>query len=587
MSGKFALVFGNTQYADPALAQLTAPGKDAEDLARVLKEPGLCAFDEVAVYLNELSSSAIEAIDAFFDDRKPDDLLVLYFSGHGIRDELGSLYLAFRNTIRSRLRSTALKAEYVREAMDESRSKRQVLILDCCNSGAFPPGAKAELGGAMGMAVALQGYGRYVLTASDATQFAWEGDRLIGETSNSLFTHFLVKGLEGDADRDGDGTISVDDLYDYAFGQVSRLTPNQTPTKSASIQEGEIVLRQITRLEDIKPVSLPDELVEAMGDERTFVRESAVQQLARLLQGKNLGLARSAREALQKISDQDDSLRVRKAASDALAPILAADQQAQEEHLASQQTEADERAQLKGQEELAARQQAAEEQRAHEKVEAKQPGGMNSFALPAQPEPQEARPARENIQSKVRPQWISVLWIAVGCAFSGAVLSVVSMAVGLYSTIDAVLLLVVFGLCIGSTIALVLLFDHAVTRGSRLLAILFSWAIGWAVTGAILSHAIAGAATVDFVRIWALGWLIGSFATAANLRAEGAVRGWVPVFWITLAWTLGGAIDAYIAWTGSSNLIVLLAIGGAVTGTLGGAVMMWLMRNAGDTSLRA
>lgn len=35
MSGKFALIIGNTEYTDPGLAQLTAPGKDAEDLARV------------------------------------------------------------------------------------------------------------------------------------------------------------------------------------------------------------------------------------------------------------------------------------------------------------------------------------------------------------------------------------------------------------------------------------------------------------------------------------------------------------------------------------------------------------------------
>jgi hypothetical protein len=318
MSGKYALIIGNTEYIDPGLAQLTAPGKDTADFARVLKEHELCAFDQVKILLNQLSSTVIEAIDEFFDQKKPDDLLVLYFSGHGVRDEFGSLYLAFKNTIRSRLRSTAVKSDYIREAMDQSRSRRQVVVLDCCNSGAFPQGTKAEVGGAMGMTVAFQGYGRFVLTASDATQFAWEGDKVIGETQNSLFTHFLVKGLEGEADTDGDGKITVDELYDFAFSQISRVTPKQTPTKSSSKQEGEIVLRQITRLEDIKPAPLPAPVLDSLENALPEVRLAAVQQLIRLLNGKNLGLARSAREALQKISENDDSRLVSKAAAQAL-----------------------------------------------------------------------------------------------------------------------------------------------------------------------------------------------------------------------------------------------------------------------------
>src|SRR6266496_4715648 len=340
MSGKFALIIGNTEYIDPGLAQLTAPGKDAEDFGRVLKDQNLCGFDEVKVLLNQLSSSVIEGIDEFFDQKKPDDMLVLYFSGHGVRDELGSLYLAFTNTIRTRLRSTAIKADYIKEAMDQSRSKRQVLILDCCNSGAFPQGTKAEVGGVMGLTQAFQGYGRFVLTASDATQFAWEGNKLIGETDNSLFTHFLVKGLEGEADLDSDGKITVDDLYDYAFEEVSKVTPKQTPTKSASKVEGDIILRQITRLEDIKPVSLPDELMEASEDSRTFVREGAVPQLEKLLKGKNLGLARSAREALERMEREDDSRRVSQAATKALEAIRESEklalQKAEEEHFAEE-----------------------------------------------------------------------------------------------------------------------------------------------------------------------------------------------------------------------------------------------------------
>jgi len=390
MSGKYGLIIGNTEYIDPGLAQLSAPGKDTEDFARILKDKDLCAFDEVKILLNQLSSSVIEAVDEFFDQKKPDDMLVLYFSGHGVRDEMGSLFLAVKNTIRSRLRSTAIRSDYIREAMDQSRSKRQILILDCCNSGAFPQGTKAEVGGTMGMTRAFQGYGRFVLTASDATQFAWEGDKVIGQTENSLFTHFLVKGLEGEADGDGDGKITVDELYDYAYDQISRVTPKQTPTKSASKQEGEIVLRQITRLEQIKPVALPDELIEAIEDSRTFVREGAVQQLEKLLRGRNLGLARSAREILERMEREDDSRRVSQAATQALEPSRQAEQltlhKTEEERLASERKAKEETERLLAEQkaereaERLATIKAEEERKAREEAERKAREEAEKFA---------------------------------------------------------------------------------------------------------------------------------------------------------------------------------------------------------------
>src|SRR4029078_11904362 len=146
------------------------------ELVRVLDSREICAFDDLVVLFNEVSYKVSETIDYFFSNKKPSDLLILYFSGHGVRDEYGSLYLAVKNTDRERLRSTAIKSDFIREAMDQSRSKRQILILDCCNSGAFAQGAKAEIGGSIGTAKAFEGtgYGRVILTASDSTQFAWE-----------------------------------------------------------------------------------------------------------------------------------------------------------------------------------------------------------------------------------------------------------------------------------------------------------------------------------------------------------------------------------------------------------------------------
>jgi len=323
MSGKFALIIANTEYTDSGLAQLTAPGQDAKELARVLNSPEICAFDDVVVLFNETASKAGEGIDYFLSNRKPNDLLVLYFSGHGVRDEYGALYLAVKNTNRARLRSTAIKSDFIREAMDQSRSKRQVLILDCCNSGAFAQGTKAEIGGSVGTASAFEGtgYGRVVLTASDSTQFAWEGDKVTGETENSLFTHYLVKGLEGEADTNGDGRITIDELYDYAYEQIVNITPKQTPGKWSYKQQGEILLRQNIRIEDTKPVQLPDDLLAAINSSLPFIREGAVSQLKEVLKGKNLSLARSARLALERMVAEDDSRRVADAAVKALGSI--------------------------------------------------------------------------------------------------------------------------------------------------------------------------------------------------------------------------------------------------------------------------
>jgi caspase domain-containing protein/WD40 repeat protein len=386
MSGKFALIIGNTEYTDPGLAQLTAPGKDAEDFARVLKDQEICAFDDVNTLLNQPSYVVSEAIDAFFYQKKPDDLLIVYFSGHGVRDEYGALYLAVKNTNRTRLRATAIRSDYIREAMDQSRSKRQVVILDCCNSGAFPQGTKAEVGGTMGMVSALQGYGRFVLTASDATQYAWEGNQIIGETQNSLFTHFLVKGLEGEADGDGDGRITIDELYDYAYEEIAKLTPKQTPTKSISKQEGEIVLRQIMRIEDIKPVSLPGELMDEIEDTRPYVREAAVQKLDKLIKGRNIGLARSAREALEKIATDDNTTRrVAQMATQLLESIRQAEK-AEEERKAREEAE------------RIAAQKAEEERLAAEKAEAERKAREEAERLLAERKAEEERKAREEAE---------------------------------------------------------------------------------------------------------------------------------------------------------------------------------------------
>jgi formylglycine-generating enzyme required for sulfatase activity len=322
VTSKFALVIANTEYEDASFAKLTAPGKDAEEFAQVLRDAELAAFDDVQVLINEGEGKTRRSIARFFAERKPADLLLLYFSGHGVRNEQGQLFLAANDTEISILEATGIPAEFITRAMNTSRSQRQLLILDCCNSGAFAHGSKSAsgVGKSMGIASAFEGdgYGRVVLTATDATQFAWEGDKVIGDTQKSVFTHFLIEGLKGEADRDSDGRIHVDELYDYAYEQVVRRTPKQTPGKWSYKQQGDMILRENLKPRDVKPSPLPADLLELLSHPNSGVRKVGIQDLISLLDGKHLGLSRAAQEKLREIAETDDSLTLRKTAGDTL-----------------------------------------------------------------------------------------------------------------------------------------------------------------------------------------------------------------------------------------------------------------------------
>ncbi len=319
MSRRLALVIGNSDYLDAKLARLAAPGEDVNDLAEVLRTPSIGGFDEVTSLVNASAPVVRRSIARFFTDKRPDDLLLLYFSGHGVRDDHGRLYLAVQDTEYDLLNATAIPAGFVTDEMDRSRSRRQVLILDCCHSGAFAQGAKGAPGQSVGTASAFEGtgYGRVVLTATDSTQFAWEGDQLVGEADNSVFTHHVLAGLRtGAADTDGDGRITLDELYDYVYEQVVNQTPKQTPRKFTYNQQGEVVLALNPHAAP-KPVTLPQDVLAAAHSPLAGVREGVVRDLEHLLRGADAAMAGAAREALERLK-ADDSRRVSAAARAAL-----------------------------------------------------------------------------------------------------------------------------------------------------------------------------------------------------------------------------------------------------------------------------
>src|SRR5680860_94838 len=313
-----ALIVASYDYLDPGLRALRAPAQDAEALGAVLRNPQIGGF-AVRTMLNEPAHVINEAVEEFFDDRVRDDLLLMHFSCHGIRDEDGRLFFAASNTKLRRLGATAVAADFVNREMDRSRSRRIVLLLDCCYAGAFGQGMVARAGTGIAIEEQLGGRGRAVITASSALEYAFEGGELAdgGEPTPSVFTSALVEGLAtGDADRDLDGQIALDELYDYVYDKVRDTTPNQTPGKWTFGVEGDLYVARRSR-----PVTtaapLPTELQEAIDHPLPGIRLGAVHELARLLTARHAGLVLAADQALERLGD-DDSRTVAAAALAAL-----------------------------------------------------------------------------------------------------------------------------------------------------------------------------------------------------------------------------------------------------------------------------
>src|SRR6185437_3798226 len=145
------------------------------------------------------------------------------------------------------------------------------------------------------------GRGRAVITASSAMEYAFEAGELVGtsQVPPSVFTSALVQGLEtGEADRDQDGLVGLDELYDYVYDKVRAVTPNQTPGKWTFGMQGELVIARRSR-PVTTPAPLPPELREAIDSPLAPVRAAAVQELARVLHGTHAGRALAARLALE------------------------------------------------------------------------------------------------------------------------------------------------------------------------------------------------------------------------------------------------------------------------------------------------
>lgn len=319
-----ALLIATDTYGDPTFRALRAPRRDTEELEAVLRDEAIGAF-RTEVLVNPSAQLLREHVDGLFTEAQHDDVVLLYLSGHGVKDRFsGQLHFATTDTRNHLLASTAVSARFVRERIDHSLAAQVVVWLDCCYGGAFPSGMLPRSAGTVDVVEQLQeGRGCVVMTASTHIQYAYEPDsgRVDDRAEPSVFTKAIIEGLRtGEADLDGDGEISDRDLYGYVYERVRRESPDQTPTHSGVLSGDLRIAHAGTPL----PRDLPDELrrllrstdpalrlagVRFLGgraDEGDPVARAALEVLAA---GANPDLASAAAEILAPPPLPDDEAR--------------------------------------------------------------------------------------------------------------------------------------------------------------------------------------------------------------------------------------------------------------------------------------
>jgi len=234
---KLALLIGVSQYGEGFLP-LPGAVNDIEELRNVLQSEQLGGFDEVQILTNPDAQTMRESIETLFTSCTKDDLLLLFFSGHGVKDSNSRLYFGTfgsKKTASGELvKASSVSAGFIHDIMEESRSEKQVIILDCCFSGAFPYGLVPKDDTSVDIKSQLGGTGRAILTSSTAFQnsFSSEGQEL------SFYTQHLVDGIRtGEADLDKDQVISAKDINEYIQCKAKEFLPSVSPALFAE-QEG-------------------------------------------------------------------------------------------------------------------------------------------------------------------------------------------------------------------------------------------------------------------------------------------------------------------------------------------------------------
>jgi hypothetical protein len=216
----WAVVVGVASYDHMPVLRYT--DDDAYRFYAFLKslEGGALPDEQIRILIDEEATreGITTAMTEVFEQAGPKDLVVFYFSGHGLNGSFLPIDFDGYNN--------KLTHEEIAKIFNNCKAKYKLCIADACHSGSLIAMRSGDTEPVLS---------QYYLnlansTAGTALIMSSKGDETSLESAGlrqGVFSHFLIRGLKGDADKNKDKIVSIKELYDYINENVRAYTGNR------------------------------------------------------------------------------------------------------------------------------------------------------------------------------------------------------------------------------------------------------------------------------------------------------------------------------------------------------------------------
>lgn len=239
-----ALLIGIQDYAKAP--RLVGEERDVRVLEATLIERGGYPADRVRTIINSArggdadfgeprteSESLKAEIASWLTGCRADEAMLLYFSGHGFRDDQNRLYLAAVDCDPADPKPGGIPIAELRQMLVNCAARSKLLVLDACHAGSAGSARPEKAVQAKELNEFFEQTEGLVTLASCTGE---ETSQLWPAKKQSLFAYWLAQGLRGHADREPLGQITINELDDYVSQKVrwsarKLWSLEQTPTR--------------------------------------------------------------------------------------------------------------------------------------------------------------------------------------------------------------------------------------------------------------------------------------------------------------------------------------------------------------------